>query len=245
MAQRLSLVPTRVLNMRTVCQALTNDQWEQDIIGDTPFMALIQRMHLRAAIAGVHRDHLQPDVFTCPCDRSGKYTASSVYQRLCIGLIRSPTYECIWRSGAILKCKIFVWLAVQYRLWTSDRRARHGMQDDTVACFLCLQEEDTVDHILVHYSYAKEVWHLCFTKVGVDAPYPEHNETFTAWWLRARQTVITKHRRGFDTMVIAIAWSVWKQRNARVFGHLEQQRISHLLVDQIMEAQGLEDCGSW
>ena len=37
---------------------------------------------------------------------------------------------CVWRSWAPLKCKIFAWLAMQYRLWTSDRRARHGLQDE-------------------------------------------------------------------------------------------------------------------
>lgn len=178
---------------------------------------------------------MQKLTYTKDCAASGTYTARSVYQRLCLRLMRSPTYECIWRSGAILKSKIFAWLAVQYRLWTSDRRARHGLQDDTSICFLCLQEEDIIDHILVHCGYAKEVWHLCLSRVGVGVPQSAQSATFAAWWLEARKTIPTKQRRGFDTLVVVIAWSIWKQRNARVFGRIGQQRTPHLLVGQIMD----------
>jgi hypothetical protein len=55
--------------------------------------------------------------------------------------------SCIWRSWAPLKCIIFSWLALQYRIWTLDRRAHHGLQDRASPCDVCLQEEDNTDHI--------------------------------------------------------------------------------------------------
>jgi hypothetical protein len=45
----------------------------------------------------------------------------------------------IWGLRAPGKGKIFGWLALKYRLWTSDRRQRHGLQEDTAACYNCLQ----------------------------------------------------------------------------------------------------------
>jgi hypothetical protein len=42
--------------------------------------------------------------------------------------------EKIWRSHAPLKCKSFMWLAAQHRLWTSDPRLRHVLQDQR-ACY--------------------------------------------------------------------------------------------------------------
>lgn len=34
--------------------------------------------------------------------------------------------------------ELFCWLALRYRLWTSDRRHRHGLQDAPDPCFTCL-----------------------------------------------------------------------------------------------------------
>ena len=231
----LPLVPTRVQNKRTVGQAMVDSTWEMDINGEPPFMALIQLMHLRVATMDAYHDPQATDTFTWPWDASGQYTARSVYRALHLGLAISPTYECIWRSGAILKCKIFAWLAVQYRLWTSDRRARHGLQDSTTACYTCLQEEDTVDHILLHCPYAREVWHLCFTQISVTVRQPQPGDSLEAWWLQVRSAIVTRDRRGFDTIVIFVAWSLWKQRNAGVFGRLEQQRRPRQLVHQIFD----------
>jgi hypothetical protein len=63
-------------------------------------------------------------------------------------------YSPVWKSFAPAKCKIFAWLALRYRLWTSDRRARFGLQENPDPCFTCLQEEDRVDHILIQCPYA-------------------------------------------------------------------------------------------
>jgi hypothetical protein len=48
---------------------------------------------------------------------------------------------------------------VRYRIWTSDRRHRHGLQDHT-CCILCDQEQESADHLLVACSYSKQVWQL-------------------------------------------------------------------------------------
>ena len=69
--------------------------------------------------------------------------------------------NCIWRSWAPLKIKNCVWLAFKCRLWTSDRRVRHGLQEETSSCFTCLQEEDTVAHIFAGCIYARQVWFEC------------------------------------------------------------------------------------
>lgn len=123
----LELVSTRARNCRTVKQALIENAWSTDVQGYISFTAHMQVANLCLTISTVPRNDQQPDQFIWPADKSGNYTAGSVYHRLCMGLLRSPTAECIWRSWAPLCCKIFAWLTVQYRLWTSDRRARHGL----------------------------------------------------------------------------------------------------------------------
>lgn len=208
----IELVSTRNKNCRTVQQSLANNAWTYDIQGELSFMAHIQVYQLCQAITTVDRADSEPDRFEWPCDVSGTYTARSVYSRLCLGLVTSPTAAGIWRSWAPLKCKIFMWLAVQHRLWTSNRRARHGLQDNPSPCYTCLQEEDDVDHILAHCVYAREVWHRCFDLLHINIQCPTQDTSFIDWWLTQRRRLRGKLRRGLDTLIIGISWALWKQR---------------------------------
>ncbi|KAK1660910.1 hypothetical protein QYE76_049069 [Lolium multiflorum] len=64
--------------------------------------------------------------------------------------------EPVWGSFSPMKCKVFAWLTLRYRLWTSDRRARHGLQEHPDTCYTCLQEEDNVDHIFTLCPYTRQ-----------------------------------------------------------------------------------------
>src|SRR4051794_521996 len=79
---------------------------------------------------------------------NGCYSAKSAYLMLTMGSVWMPLARSIWRSKAPLKCQMFTWLAIQYRVWTADSRVRHGLEETTLPCFICDQEEDRVDHIL-------------------------------------------------------------------------------------------------
>jgi hypothetical protein len=135
-------------------------------------------------------------------------------------------YRPLWKSFAPLKCKIFVWLALRYRLWTADRRFRHGLEDRTHACYTCLQEEDTVDHILTQCPYARMVWLGCLNRWDLHVEEPQGHRSLQAWWNSTRDRVQKKDRKRFDTLVILVAWTLWKQRNARTFGNRQKQLIS-------------------
>lgn len=141
-------------------------------------------MHLQHCHCHASEGYKAHDVFAWPVAYLGVYLAKSTYSRLCQAPTRSPTAACIWCSWAPLKCKIFVWLTTQYRLWTSDGHARHGLQDLPSACYTCLQDEDNVNHILVQCVYAREVWHTSFDTLQLNVLCPATTDTFTDWWLR-------------------------------------------------------------
>lgn len=46
------------------------------------------------------------------------------------------------------KVKMFFWLALHKRIWTAERRWRHGLQD-SATCILCDQQAETVSHLLL------------------------------------------------------------------------------------------------
>lgn len=141
----------------------------------------------------------------------------------------------IWKSFAPLKCKIFGWLATKYKLWTADRRTRHGLQDETSACFTCLQEEDTVDHVLMQCVYAREVWTGCLHQAGLVIEGPQQDSNLETRWLTARSRVQRVDKRTFDTFTILTAWMLWNQRNERVFGNGRMQCGVVQLIDRIKD----------
>ena len=199
-------------------------------------MAQMQLVHLRYAIATLRRNPMEEDKFTWPCaGEEGSYSAKATYGRLCQGLIRAPAATAIWRSYAPLKLKIFAWLASQHRIWTSDRRARHGLQELPSPCFTCLREEDNVEHILARCVYAQEVWFTCLDRLQLPTTAPSTEDTIVEWWLLKRRSFHGKEKRGFDSLVICTAWALWKQRNTRVFNRREQQMAAKDLAGVILE----------
>jgi hypothetical protein len=192
-------------------------------------------VQLSLAIAGVDRDQDVEDVFSWPCDISGRCSAKSTYLRLCGGGIRFAAADCIWKPWAPAKCKIFQWLAVQYRMWTTDRRAKHGLQDTANVCFSCLQDIDSLDHILLHCSYAREVWFYSFREANLEDVTPTVDDRLEEWWLSARARFRDSERRDFDARVMLICWSLLKQRNARALNNINQQCSATQLVSRIKD----------
>ena len=78
------------------------------------------------------------------------------------------------------------------------------------------------------------MWHRCFDVLQVNIVLPPDDETFTDWWLKQRGRFSKKILRGFDSYVIGTAWSLWKQRDTRVFNKPQQQRTPSQLVEMVL-----------
>jgi hypothetical protein len=218
-----STVSTRRRNSRLIAEALLENEWLADIDMDLSVEGCAQCVRLWEEIEAVPRDSQIPDSFFWTGSASGTYSAKDTYRMLCQGSTQFNMYEAIWKSFAPPKGKIFAWLAVRYRLWTSDRRQRHGLQENIDPCAVCLQEEDTVDHIIMQCPYARQAWFGCLTAAGLNIVEPGRESRLEPWWDAARSLVCKKDRKSFDTLVLLTAWRLWKQRNARVFGNTAEQ----------------------
>lgn len=65
--------------------------------------------------------------------------------------------------------KLFTWLATRGTLWTEDRRRRHNLDAHDV-CWMCDQEQETRDHILVNCSYT--IWWGALLWLGRACSFP-------------------------------------------------------------------------
>jgi hypothetical protein len=93
---------------------------------------------LWAAVSYVKINGEQPDSFHWPWSSSGKYTVSSTYRMLMRGNTLFPLATTIWQSKSTRMAKQFMWLAAQHKIWDADCQVRHGLQDNTSSCFICL-----------------------------------------------------------------------------------------------------------
>jgi hypothetical protein len=66
----------------------------------------------------------------------GEYTSSSAYRAFFNGRTSLTGAREVWRMSIPPKVKFFFWLALHGRLWTAERRMRHGLQPDA-DCALC------------------------------------------------------------------------------------------------------------
>jgi hypothetical protein len=93
-----------------------------------------------------------------------------------------------------------------------DRRHRKGLQTDN-HCALCSQESELVDHLMVQCVFSREVWFLTLCRCVWEALAPYMESSFTGWWVDHRKQVVKGRRIAFDSIVIAVVWSIWLQRN--------------------------------
>jgi hypothetical protein len=228
-------VKTRIKNSRTVAEALLDNRWIGDINGNLATRGARECLALWVAIQGVRRDNEVPDTFSWPWAGGGTYTAKSTYDMLVQGSVRFQLADAIWKAKATPKSKLFMWLAVQHRIWTSDRRFRHGLQAHSTWCFVCLQEEDTAEHILIQCVVAREVLFRCGHALKINLRIPSMEDTIEAWWSAERLRCSTRERRWFDGLICTVGYALWKNRNAEAFQHRNRNRTPKQVADDIVE----------
>lgn len=69
----------------------------------------------------------------------------------------SITYRAFFAGSTPPRVKFFFWLALHRRLWTAERRMRHGLQD-VAGCALCGQAPETGEHLFLGCVFVRQLW---------------------------------------------------------------------------------------
>ena len=135
-------VPKRILNRRTVAQALLNRTWIRDIQGALSVQVIMDYLHLWDILEEMVLIPDRDDIHYWKHTSSGHFSSKSAYRAFFTGAIAFEPWKRLWRSWAPLRCKLFLWLAIRNRCWTSDRLARRGLPH-LVRCSFCDQDDET------------------------------------------------------------------------------------------------------
>ena len=146
--------------------------------------------------------------------KSGKFLVKSLYFALEAGCPSLFPSSYIWNVNVQPKISFFAWEATWGKTLTLDMVQKRG-RTLTNRCFMCLEKEETIDHLLLHCSKTRVLWDLLFTLFGV------------SWVLSfsVRETLLS--RRGsfvgkkcktvWRAAPLHIFWMVWKARNRLTF----------------------------
>lgn len=220
-------VRARNRNRRTVKEALNAKQWIKDIEGQLTVEALRQYVSLWRIIHGMMLQPAVEDKIIWRWSAAATYSARSAYRMLFEGSTRFAGARPIWKAWAPLKVKFFVWLAVRRRIWTADRRQRHGLQN-AADCNLCDQEVESPEHLFINCSYSKQVWHILLSVLCLHMPTLPTAEILE-WWLQLRRGHNNLKQRGVDSLVQLVIWCLWKERNSRIFDNAPGRSISDMV----------------
>ena len=128
--------------------------------------------------------------------------------------------QMVWKVWAPPKVKFFAWLAIQNRIWTADRLAKRGWPNCGM-CQLCKREQESGVHLLFKCRYTLRLWRLVIEKLGLahmDTTDWHLADSVNEWWDK-RTNNQNPNRHAMASLTMLVSWTIWNERNARVFRH--------------------------
>ena len=88
-----------------------------------------------------------------------------MYKGFDLSLAFDFPYRLVWNPVVPPKIEVFAWETAWGKVLTLDQLKRRGM---TFAnrCFLCDEDEENIDHLVIHCKSAKMLWNLFLSIVG-------------------------------------------------------------------------------
>jgi len=120
-----------------------------------------------------------------------------------------------WEGKWWPKATIFSWLASRGRILTWDNIQKRGMYGPSM-CSLCIKENETQEHLLNKCPYARCLWEEIRVLFGKTKRDPDNiRNTLIQWgkWNFQRKVA----RRIWNLAVGFVIWSIWRERNRRIF----------------------------
>ncbi|XP_076937334.1 uncharacterized protein LOC143604882 [Bidens hawaiensis] len=160
-------------------------------------------------------------------DGSGSFTVQGAREVMADSLYGEDTGSLrSWDSWIPIRINCFTWRLLQHRVAVAVNLLARGMSSVSPNCLCCLSVEESVNHVFLDCSRAKEIWRAVSMWSGYDVT---GFKSLSQLVQVAEEPINVMGRRILKASIFVSMWFIWKQRNARTFDH---RRLS---TDAIME----------
>jgi hypothetical protein len=214
---------------RSVADALEHDHWISDVMHNITPALFADYVLLWILVDQPGFNHLEQedDQIIWTRTANGVYSAKSAYLMQFDGSLESIFPAKVWHVWAPSRCKFFIWLMLQNRIWTTDRLFLRGWPNQYF-CPLCRRNLETVHHLFKECSVSQQVW----TEIGIWIAIPsfhlhgwDPNQEVSEWFSGLSGSFISIRSKGVRSLIILVCWSLWRERNAQSF--FKEKRSTH------------------
>jgi hypothetical protein len=220
----------------TVFKALRNNYWIRFCAPFTREEEVREFVSLWHSISSTHNLNDLDDTIIWRWSADGNYSSSSAYK------IQFATNFCkikinpIWKAKTEPKCRFFAWTLLHNKILTADNLQKRGWPCNH-NCSLCSLSLETVTHLCKDCPFAVEVWSMILSWAELRFLFGiSKTGTLSEWWYRLRMLCSKHSRKSFDGLLIYFWWSLWVERNNRIFKG--QQRTTEQVVQMVKDFVG-------
>ena len=147
---------------------------------------------------------------------SGFYSVKLLYEALnrTVAEPRSFLALSVWNLLVPLKVGFFAWEASWGEVMTLDQLKKRG-RPLANRCYLCEEEEETLNHLLVHCPKVRMLWELILAIVGFGWVFPFSIRQVLLAWQGTK--VGKKRKKVWRAAPLCLFWAMWCERNRVVF----------------------------
>jgi hypothetical protein len=206
---------------RTVAEALDGNKWVDDLRHDlsTPIYLQFRKIWSLVQSRTPTLQNNTADSIRWILTADGSYSSKSAYALQFDGRILSPIDKEVWKSWAPPNQKFFAWLLWQNRLWCADRLQHRGWPNEYF-CPLCRRNLETAAHLFVECPKTQELWALIAqwrNCNGFNIALSAKAQTLGCFRSAMIDATPKQHRKATSSLFILVQWSIWKERNNRIF----------------------------
>ena len=167
------------------------------------------------------------DTLRCTMGNSGDYSVKDGYQYLVKSTTQtqnvnnqmsqsSTTSNCLfselWKVDIRPTTKLFLWKCIKGIIpTTSFLKRRHVPLRET--CCFCTSENESMDHLFIHCSFARACWFGSFLTIRTDAYIHRNLQDWIKYWLSLHK-MVSDHVFYFPFKLLE---SIWYARNQTCF----------------------------
>jgi hypothetical protein len=142
------------------------------------------------------------------------FQVKSFYNAICSPGFGSFPWKSIWKTKAPPRVAFFSWTAALGKILTAENLRHRGIILVNWCC-MCKVAGESVDHLLLHCTYARELWDMIFVLFGVHWVMPRSVMALFDCW----QGSLGRHQNAVIWRAVphCVLWCLWRERNARTF----------------------------